>query len=245
MESGRIIPERKIAEMKPETEKVGIEYVYPQTTTISILPPIILLLLSEGYGSAWQADLSFQLRKTKKNCIGWQWQKVWRPETEKVLYYLSVLWLFHFTNRSPPVYYGWCQEKIKIIAAPCSLFHIILSNLDQRLVRKKNSGKKKGCSYYLLHVPRVIGQKFSQKQKAAKERKKSEMSLLLFLVNWVGSWKRRLVAEEGSLSKKTWLQKINRGWWAPELGPVVGNGYRREVSWNAERLCKWLRGQEI
>jgi hypothetical protein len=66
MESGRIIPERKIAEMKPETEKVGIEYVYPQTTTISILPPIILLLLSEGYGSAWQADLSFQLRKTKK-----------------------------------------------------------------------------------------------------------------------------------------------------------------------------------
>jgi hypothetical protein len=59
----------------------------------------------------------------------------------------------------------------------------------------------------------VIGQKFSQKQKAAKERKqKSEMSLLLFLVNWVGSWKRRLVAEEGSLSKKTWLQKINRGW---------------------------------
>jgi len=88
----------------------------------------------------------------------------------------------------------------------------ILSNLDQRLVRKKNSGKKKGCSYYLLHVPRVIGQKFSQKQKAAKERKKSEMSLLLFLVNWVGSWKRRLVAEEGSLSKKTWLQKINRGW---------------------------------
>lgn len=66
MESGRIIPERKIAEMKPETEKVGIEYVYPQTTTISILPPIILLLLSEGYWSAWQADLSFQLRKTKK-----------------------------------------------------------------------------------------------------------------------------------------------------------------------------------
>lgn len=57
MESGRIIPERKIAEMKPETEKVGIEYVYPQTTTISILlPPIILLLLSEGYGSAWQAE---------------------------------------------------------------------------------------------------------------------------------------------------------------------------------------------
>jgi len=58
MESGRIIPERKIAEMKPETEKVGIEYVYPQTTTISILlpPTIILLLLSEGYGSAWQAE---------------------------------------------------------------------------------------------------------------------------------------------------------------------------------------------
>jgi hypothetical protein len=147
MESGRIIPERKIAEMKPETEKVGIEYVYPQTTTISILPPIILLLLSEGYGSAWQADLSFQLRKTKKIAlVGSGRRSEDRKSRKKVLYYLSVLWLFHFTNRSPPVYYGWCQEKIKIIAAPCSLFHIILSNLDQRLVRKKNSGKKKAVA---------------------------------------------------------------------------------------------------
>lgn len=37
----------------------------------------------------------------------------------------------------------------------------------------------------------------------------------------------RLAAEEGLFSKKTWLQKINRGWWAPVQGPVVGTGNRR------------------
>jgi len=253
MEYGRIIPERKKG-CRNETgngKKVGIwiclspnNYYLNPTYLLSIL-----LLLSESYGSAFKSILAFNYEKIA--LVGSGRRSEDRKSRKKVLYYLSVLWLFHFTNRSPPVYYGWCQEKIKIIAAmfvrlgavqSLSYYQISISGWFE----KKNSGKKKGCSYYLLHVPRVIGQKFSQKQKAAKERKqKSEMSLLLFLVNWVGSWKRRLVAEEGSLSKKTWLQKINRGWWAPELGPVVGNGYRREVSWNAERLCKWLRGQEI
>lgn len=47
-------------------------------------------------------------------------------------------------------------------------------------------------------------------------------------------FKRRLAAEEGSFSKKTWVQKISRGWWAL-LGPVVGNGTEEAV-----KRLKWF-----
>ena len=39
-------------------------------------------------------------------------------------------------------------------------------------------------------------------------------------------FKRRLAAEEGSFSKKTWVQKISRGRWAP-CGPGRRQWYRR------------------
>jgi len=47
-----------------------------------------------------------------------------------------------------------------------------------------------------------------------KERKseRNEFIITILVVNWVWFMERRLVAEEGSLSKKTWLQKINRSW---------------------------------
>jgi len=148
MEYGRIIPERKKG-CRNETgngKKVGIwiclspnNYYLNPTYLLSIL-----LLLSESYGSAFKSILAFNYEKIA--LVGSGRRSEDRKSRKKVLYYLSVLWLFHFTNRSPPVYYGWCQEKIKIIAAPCSLFHIILSNLDQRLVRKKKSGKKKAVA---------------------------------------------------------------------------------------------------
>jgi len=77
----------------------------------------------------------------------------------------------------------------------------------------KNSGKKK----LEVHVPRVklIGQKFTKaenKRNQKGESERNEFIITILVVNWVWFMERRLVAEEGSLSKKTWLQKINRSW---------------------------------
>jgi len=132
----------------------------------------------------------------------------------------------------------WCQEKIKIIAAMYrearrraqSLIHTI-KNLDQGLVRKKIEKipvKITGArGQYTFHVWNEID--WSEMSEIRKEKsERNEFIITILVVNWVWFMERRLVAEEGSLSKKTWLQKINRSWWAPELGPVVDNGYRRK-----------------
>jgi len=200
MEYGRIIPERKKG-CRNETgngKKVGIwiclspnNYYLNPTYLLSIL-----LLLSESYGSAFKSILAFNYEKIA--LVGSGRRSEDRKSRKKVLYYLSVLWLFHFTNRSPPVYYGWCQEKIKIIAAPCSLFHIILSNLDQRLVRKKNSGKKKGCSYYYytFHVWLV-----RNSHKSKRQRKKERNQKWVYYYSWL------IGLVHG---KEDWLQKKDR-----------------------------------
>jgi len=241
MEYGRIIPERKKG-CRNETgngKKVGIwiclspnNYYLNPTYLLSIL-----LLLSESYGSAFKSILAFNYEKIA--LVGSGRRSEDRKSRKKVLYYLSVLWLFHFTNRSPPVYYVMVSRKnqnhrrdVSWGSAPCTVSKFILSKSRSGVGSKKNwknSGKIQELEVNTTRSTcemKLIGQKWAKSERKSLK----EMSLLLrsWWLNWVWFMERRLVAEEGSLSKKTWLQKINRSWWAPELGPVVDNGYRRE-----------------
>jgi len=241
MEYGRIIPERKKG-CRNETgngKKVGIwiclspnNYYLNPTYLLSIL-----LLLSESYGSAFKSILAFNYEKIA--LVGSGRRSEDRKSRKKVLYYLSVLWLFHFTNRSPPVYYVMVSRKnqnhrrdVSWGSAPCKVSKFILSKSRSGVGSKKNwknSGKKTGArgQYYTFHVWNEID--WSEMSEIRKEKsERNEFIITILVVNWVWFMERRLVAEEGSLSKKTWLQKINRSWWAPELGPVVDNGYRRK-----------------
>jgi len=126
-----------------------------------------------------------------------------RKSRKKVLYYLSVLWLFHFTNRSPPVYYGWCQEKIKIIAAmfvrlgavqSLSYYQISISGWFE----KKNSGKKKAVAtiYYTFHVWLV-----RNSHKSKRQRKKERNQKWVYYYSWL------IGLVHG---KEDWLQKKDR-----------------------------------
>jgi len=241
MEYGRIIPERKKG-CRNETgngKKVGIwiclspnNYYLNPTYLLSIL-----LLLSESYGSAFKSILAFNYEKIA--LVGSGRRSEDRKSRKKVLYYLSVLWLFHFTNRSPPVYYVMVSRKnqnhrrdVSWGSAPCTVSKFILSKSRSGVGSKKIEKipvKITGArGQYTFHVWNEID--WSEMSEIRKERKseRNEFIITILVVNWVWFMERRLVAEEGSLSKKTWLQKINRSWWAPELGPVVDNGYRRE-----------------
>merc|ERR1719213_1100891 len=81
-----------------------------QLLSQSYIPPInTSLLLSESYGSAFKSILAFNYEKIA--LVGSGRRSEDRKSRKKVLYYLSVLWLFHFTNRSPPVYYVMVSRK--------------------------------------------------------------------------------------------------------------------------------------
>jgi len=109
-----------------------------QLLSQSYIPPLsILLLLNESYGSAFKSILAFNYEKIA--LVGSGRRSEDRKSRKKVLYYLSVLWLFHFTNRSPPVYYVMVSRKnqnhrrdVSWGSAPCTVSKFILSKISIR-----------------------------------------------------------------------------------------------------------------
>jgi len=109
-----------------------------QLLSQSYIPPInTSLLLSESYGSAFKSILAFNYEKIA--LVGSGRRSEDRKSRKKVLYYLSVLWLFHFTNRSPPVYYVMVSRKnqnhrrdVSWGSAPCTVSKFILSKISIR-----------------------------------------------------------------------------------------------------------------
>jgi len=177
MEYGRIIPERKKG-CRNETgngKKVGIwiclspnNYYLNPTYLLSIL-----LLLSESYGSAFKSILAFNYEKIA--LVGSGRRSEDRKSRKKVLYYLSVLWLFHFTNRSPPVYYVMVSRKnqnhrrdVSWGSAPCTVSKFILSKSRSGVGSKKNwknSGKIQELEVNTTRSTcemKLIGQKFTK-----------------------------------------------------------------------------------
>jgi len=113
-----------------------------------------------------------------------------RKSREKVLYYLSVLWLFHFTKSIAAGYYvngvkkksSRCSHEARRRAKSLNSYYQKISISKQgKLVRKKlkkKSGKKLEVS---------IGQKFTKKGR--------KRLLLSWLIGFGSSW------------KEDWLQK--------------------------------------
>jgi len=211
MEYGRIIPERKKG-CRNETgngKKVGIwiclspnNYYLNPTYLLSIL-----LLLSESYGSAFKSILAFNYEKIA--LVGSGRRSEDRKSRKKVLYYLSVLWLFHFTNRSPPVYYVMVSRKnqnhrrdVSWGSAPCTVSNSYYQKSRSGVGSKKNwknSGKIQELEVNTRSTceMKLIGQKW-----AKSERKESLKEMSLLLRSWwligFGSW------------KEDWLQKKDR-----------------------------------
>jgi len=145
-----------------------------QLLSQSYIPPInTSLLLSESYGSAFKSILAFNYEKIA--LVGSGRRSEDRKSRKKVLYYLSVLWLFHFTNRSPPVYYVMVSRKnqnhrrdVSWGSAPCTVSKFILSKSRSGVGSKKNwknSGKIQELEVNTTRSTcemKLIGQKFTK-----------------------------------------------------------------------------------
>lgn len=177
--------------------KVGIEYVYPQTTTISILPPIILLLLSEGY-----PVLAFNYENQKIALVGSGRRSEDRKRKRSYTIWVSCgCFTLQIDRRRFTM--GGVKKKSKshrrdVREARRRAVSFILSNLDQRLVRKfKNSGKKARATYYTFHVWIDWSEIHKSKRQRKKQKRVYYYSWLIGLVHGKKTGcRRRIVIKE-------------------------------------------------